>query len=63
MTTGALPLYLQIVEDLLDRMERGDLAPTDRLPSERSLAEEFSVNRRTLRHALDVLEQRGLVER
>ena len=63
MTTGTLPLYLQIVEELLDRMERGDLTPTDRLPPERSLAEEFSVNRRTLRHALDVLQQRGLIER
>ena len=63
MTAGALPRYLQIVEELLDRMERGDLAPTDRLPPERSLSEEFSVNRRTLRHALDVLEQGGLIER
>ena len=35
----------------------------DRLPSERSLSEEFSVNRRTLRNALDVLQQRGLIER
>lgn len=63
MTAGGLPRYLQIVEDLLDRIERGDLAPTDRLPPERSLSEEFSVNRRTLRHALDVLERRGLIER
>ena len=27
MTTGTLPLYLQIVEELIDRMERGDLTP------------------------------------
>ena len=63
MRTAQLPRYLQIVEDLLDRIERGDLAPTDRLASERALAEEFSVNRRTLRNALDVLERRGLLER
>ena len=63
MTTGRLPRYLEIVEEIVDRIERGDLAPTDRLASERSLSEEFSVNRRTLRHALDVLQQRGLVER
>ena len=27
MTTSQLPRYQQIVEDLLDRIERGDLAP------------------------------------
>ena len=62
MTAGA-PRYLQIVDDLLDRIERGDLGPGDRLSSERALAEEFSVNRRTLRNALSVLERRGLLER
>ena len=63
MTTSQLPRYQQIVEDLLDRIERGDLAPGDRLASERALSEEFGVNRRTLRNSLDVLERRGLVER
>ena len=63
MTAPQLPRYQQIVEDLLDRIERGDLAPGDRFPSERALSEEFEVNRRTLRNSLDVLERRGLVER
>ena len=62
-STTHLPRYQQIVEDLLDQIERGDLAPGDRLPSERSLSEHFDVNRRTLRNALDVLQRRGLVER
>ena len=61
--TAGLPRYLQIVEELLARIEGGDLAPADRLPPERALSVEFSVNRRTLRHALDVLERRGLIER
>ena len=63
MTDSELPRYQQIVEDLLDQIERGDLAAGDRLPSERSLSQNFEVNRRTLRNALDVLERRGLVER
>ncbi len=58
-----LPRYQQIVEELLDRVERGDLVPGDRLPPERALSDEFGVNRRTLRNALDVLEARGLLER
>ncbi len=63
MTASTVPVYLQIVEELLGRIERGDLAPGDRLPSERDLAETFGVNRRTLRDALDVLDRRGLVDR
>ena len=63
MTSAQLPRYQQIVEALLDRIEKGDLAPGDRLPSERALSEEFDVNRRTLRNALAVMERRGMVER
>ena len=63
MTDRAFPRYLQIVEELLDRIEKSELSPGDRLPSERALSEEFTVNRRTLRHALSVLDRRGIVER
>ena len=58
-----VPRYLQIVESLVDEIERGVLAAGDRLGAERQLADEHAVNRRTLRNALDVLERRGLVER
>nr|HID12237.1 GntR family transcriptional regulator [Anaerolineae bacterium] len=61
--TRAVPLYVQIAESLLDRIESGDLAPGDRLPSERSLSEMLSVNRMTLRRALRMLETRGLLIR
>lgn len=63
MTAATIPRYLQIVEELLGRIERGDLAAGDRLPSERDLAEILGVNRSTLRNALEVLARRGLVER
>lgn len=39
----------------------GQLAPGDRIPSERVLAEEFGVNRHAVREALKRLEQAGLV--
>ena len=63
MSAPPLPRYQQIVESLVDRIERGEMGPGDRLPSERALSAEFEVNRRTLRNALSVLERRGMVER
>lgn len=59
----AVPLYTQIAEGLLDRIESGELAPGDRLPSERDLSEQLGVNRMTLRRALRILEIQGLLVR
>jgi len=41
----------------------GRLAPGDRLPPERALAEEHGVSRMTVRQALQTLEARGLLRR
>lgn len=60
---GAAPLYVQIAEGLLDRIECGELAPGDRLPAERELSEMLGVNRVTLRRALRTLESQGLLTR
>ncbi len=60
---AAVPLYLQIAEALVSRIEAGELAPGDQLPSERHLSQTLGVNRTTLRRALHILEQRGLLER
>ena len=57
------PIYLQIVENLLDQIESGKLSPGDRLPPERELSEKFGVNRLTLRRALQKLELQGLLIR
>ena len=60
---AAAPLYIQIAEGLLDRIESGELSPGDRLPPERELSETLGVNRLTLRRALWVLESQGLLTR
>lgn len=60
---AAAPLYLQIAEGLLDRIESGELAPGDRLPPERELSVMLGVNRLTLRRALRTLETQGLLTR
>src|SRR3990170_931122 len=57
------PLYVQIAEAMLARIERGELAVGDRFPPERELSETLGVNRLTLRRALRELEGRGLLRR
>jgi GntR family transcriptional regulator len=61
--TANVPLYIQIAEGLLDRIESGELSPGDRLPSERDLSQRLGVNRMTLRRALEMLESQGLLLR
>lgn len=52
----------QLRQHLVDLL-LGGLAPHERLPTERSLAEEFSVSRLTVRRVLDQLEREGRVYR
>lgn len=56
------PAYLQIADQLRDRLDTGDLRPGDKLPSESQLMGEFLSSRSTVRHALKQLARDGLVE-
>lgn len=51
-----------IVDQIRSLIRDGRLAPGDRLPSERELAEQFGVSRVTVRDALRALEAMGLVD-
>lgn len=59
----ALPAYRRIHGDIRARIESGALAPGDRIESERQLAGRYGVSLMTARHAMNVLEGDGLVER
>ena len=48
-------------QDVVEQILEGRLEPGTRLPSERKLQETFSASRGTLREALRVLEQKGLI--
>jgi DNA-binding GntR family transcriptional regulator len=58
---GPIPRYLQIADEIAGRIERGELRPNKPIPSEKQLVGEHGVTRNTVRHAVDVLRQRGLV--
>lgn len=55
-------LYERIVSQIEQRIEAGDLNVGDQLPSERELAEQFTVSRTAVREAVKALRQKGLVE-
>jgi GntR family transcriptional regulator len=58
---GRVPRYLQIAETLRRRLTTGVTGRAARLPSEPALASEFRVSRETLREALAVLRDEGLI--
>ena len=58
-----MPLYIQIAESLLERIMSGELAPDERLPSERELSKSLNVSRMTIRAALRELGNKGLLVR
>ncbi|RWR03134.1 MFS transporter [[Pantoea] beijingensis] len=52
-----------ICQVLTERIMQGDFSASGRLPSERSLSEQFSTTRITLRDALGQLESQGMIYR
>lgn len=60
---GGAPLHRQIREHLLREIEAERLQPGDRLPTEKALAERFSVSRITAQRALNDIAAMGLAER
>lgn len=56
-----LPVYRRVAEQIRAQILSGELAPGDRLPAEFALAEQHKVGRDTIRDALAVLRQDGLV--
>src|SRR5215468_8575514 len=54
--------YRQLAAVLRDRIRNGELPPGRRMPSEKDLHDEFGLARETVRRALAVLRQEGLVE-
>ncbi|MBB5078865.1 GntR family transcriptional regulator [Nonomuraea endophytica] len=54
------PLYGKIADDLRQMIISGDLAPGDRLPSEREICERYGVSHAVARQAIAYIRQQGL---
>lgn len=58
--------HSRVFQDLVDQIQQaivdGRLKPGDRLPSQRDLMAQFATSRASIREALRVLEQKGLIE-
>jgi GntR family transcriptional regulator len=57
------PIYRTVAGVLIERIDNGNLRPGSRCPSERQLASEYGISRMTARAAVNLLVQRGYVER
>jgi GntR family transcriptional regulator len=57
------PLYKQIAQDLMRKIETGVLQPDEQLPNEADLGKEYKASRNTVREAIRWLTMRGLIVR
>src|SRR5215217_2514659 len=62
-SAASVPAYRRGGDEFAGRIRSGELAPGERMPSERELAVEQGISRMTARAAVDLLARRGLVER
>jgi GntR family transcriptional regulator of arabinose operon len=61
--TSQLPKYVRLAERLRGQILRGELRPTDRVPSFPQLRSEFGISQNTVEKAHALLEQEGLIIR
>lgn len=56
------PLYMQLMDNIKHKIVNGDLKIGERLPSERDMAQQYGINRLTVRNALKKLEKEGILK-
>lgn len=56
------PKYVQVYNQIMQMIKRSQFAPGSKLPSEEILADEFEVSRVTLRTALSLLKEDGVIK-
>lgn len=63
MNSANQPLYLQIQAMLKQKIEQGELKPGDQIPTEADLVDQFNVSRVTIKNAMKILVDDGLIYR
>ncbi|MBM0238896.1 GntR family transcriptional regulator [Micromonospora sp. ATA32] len=61
--SSPVPLYFQVAQQFAAAIQRGELAPGDRLDSELQLADRLGLSRPTVRQAIQHLVNKGLIVR
>lgn len=61
MIQSASPIYVQIANDLRQKIQQGVYQAGDRLPSQKALGAQLGVNRHTVRQAFELLKDEGLL--
>jgi GntR family transcriptional regulator len=54
-------VYRQVAEFIVRRIERGEFAPGDQIPSESELQGQYGIGRHTARHVVEYLRSEGWV--
>lgn len=57
------PLYIKLQDVILNKVEAGEYLPGERLPSERTLAELYGINRMSVKAAIQALVSKGYLYR
>lgn len=58
---SAIPLYEQVARHVEQAIKDGNLQPGDRIPAGRYLAEDWGIGYTTVMHAMNVLQERGVL--
>ncbi|WP_062105783.1 GntR family transcriptional regulator [Bacillus niameyensis] len=56
------PIYLQIVDQVFQKIARGEIKPGEKLPSVREMAIQSGVNPNTIQRSYTEMERMGIVE-
>jgi DNA-binding GntR family transcriptional regulator len=61
--SSPVPLYFQVAEQIEGAIQKGELAPGDRIANEVALADQLGLSRPTVRQAIQTLVDKGLLVR
>jgi len=63
MAENYLPKYIKIKNDIEDMINKGEIKPGNKLPTENELSKKYDVSRHTVRKAFNILRQEGILYR
>jgi len=61
ISSNHMPKYQVIKKKIEDLINEGRLASDNKIPTEKELAERYTASRHTVRKALEMLEQEGVL--